>query len=174
MPSVFARLCLFISSYFPLACIVAFMFWRTHLSLSVVVLLIAAVGLVGMLLYLRYAAGLAPSIAVVERVQRADAEATSYIVTYVIPFLALPSDTWEHGVALIILYVVLCILYITANMIHINPVLNLLGFHLYQVTLSDGSENALIARHRVRRGEQVRVCLIGDDILLEKGSSLLS
>ena len=55
-------------------------------------------------------------MATVEHVERIDAEATSYIVTYVIPFLALPSDTWEHGVALVILYLVLCILYVSGLM----------------------------------------------------------
>lgn len=171
MPSVIARLCIFVSSYFPLACIVAFLFWRSQRLLSLVVLITAALGLAGMLLYLRYAAALAPSLVVVERVERIDAEATSYIVTYFIPFLALPSDTWEHGAALIILYLVLCVLYVTANMIHINPMLNLLGYHLYEITVIDGGEYALISRRRVRRGEHVRVCSIGEGILLRKASS---
>ena len=106
-------------------------------------------------------------MATVEHVERIDAEATSYIVTYVIPFLALPSDTWEHGVALVILYLVLCILYVTTNMVHINPMLNLLGFHLYQITEA-GNEYALIARRRVRRGEYIKACKISSEVLLGK------
>jgi hypothetical protein len=121
-----------------------------------------------MLLFLHFARSLAPSDVQVERVQRIDAEATSYIVTYVIPFLALPSDSWQHGVALMILYAVLGVLYVTANLIHINPMLNLFGYHLYEVTLSDGGEYALITRQRVRRGENLRVCPVGEGLLLNR------
>jgi hypothetical protein len=169
MPSIFARLCLFVSSYFPLACIVSFLFWKTERVVAVTVLVIAAVGLVGMLTYLRLAGRLAHSLVTIEHVERIDAEATSYVVTYVIPFLALPSDTWQHGMALVILYLVLGVLYVTTNMVHINPMLNLLGFHLYQIT-EGGNEYALIARRRVRRGERIKACKISGEVLLAKGN----
>ena len=171
MPSVFARLCLFTSSYFPLACIVAFLSWKSHPVVAAAVLAIGTTGLTGMIAYLRLVRQLASLPVEVEHVERIDAEATSYIVTYVIPFLALPSDTWEHGVALVILYVVLCVLYVTTNMIHINPMLNLFGYHLYQISHA-GSEYALIARRRVRRGDRVDVCKISETVLLEKPEAL--
>lgn len=172
VPSVLARLCLFISSYFPLACIVVLLFWSTQRILCGVVIALATIALTGMILFMHYAGSLAPSSVQVHRVQRIDAEATSYIVTYVIPFLALPSDSWQHGLALIVLYAVLGVLYVTADLIHINPMLNLMGYHLYEVGLTDGGEYALITRKRIRRGERLRVCPIGDGILLSRGSEV--
>jgi len=56
---------------------------------------------------------------------------------------------------------------VTTNMVHINPMLNLLGFHLYQITEA-GNEYALIARRRVRRGEYIKACKISSEVLLGK------
>ena len=92
----------------------------------------------------------------------------SYIVTYVIPFMAVPFSDWQQGMALSIFFVVLGILYVNSNMIHINPMLNLGRYHLYEVTLEDGGMHSLITHQRVARGQSLSVIKIGEDILLEK------
>jgi hypothetical protein len=59
-------------------------------------------------------------------------------------------------------------LYINSNMIHINPMLNLFGYHLYEVTLEDGDVHSLVTRRRVRYKETLTVIRLGDEILFEK------
>jgi len=134
------------------------------------VLAIGVFGLCGMMIFLNQAQRLAAASVKVESVQRLDAQAMSYIVTYVIPFLALPSDTWQRTSSLLIFLFVLCLLYVNSNMIHINPMLNLLGYHLYEITLENGSTHALITRHRVVRGQSLSAIKVGDDILIAKGN----
>jgi hypothetical protein len=92
----------------------------------------------------------------------------SYIVTYIIPFLAVPFNGWEQGIALLIFFLVLCILYVNSNMVHINPMLNLAGYRLYEITLDDGAVHSLITRRRIVRGESLSVIKLGEDILMEK------
>lgn len=121
-----------------------------------------------MVVYFRVANRIAPIQVKVVGIQRRDGEAMSYIVSYIIPFLAIPFSNWEQGVALSIFFVVLGILYVNSNMIHINPMLNLAGYHLYEITLEDGGIHCLITRHRITRGEQLDVIKAGTDILLEK------
>lgn len=53
-------------------------------------------------------------------------------------------------------------------MIHINPMLNLEGYHLYEVTLGDGAIHSLITRRKIKKGERLSVIKLGADILLEK------
>lgn len=168
MASVFARLLLFLSSYFPLALIFFFLSIKRHRYVAIAILIVGLLGVLGMYLYLRQAQKLAPSKIKVSALQRLDAEAMSYIVTYVIPFLAIPFNGWEQGIALSIFFVVLGILYVNSNMIHINPMLNLSGYHLYEVAIEGGGTHALITRHRILRGDEVKVIKIGEDILLEK------
>ena len=102
--------------------------------------------------------------------QRRDGEAMSYIVTYIIPFLALPADDRDKGAALVVFFVTLAVIYVNSQMIHINPMLNLAGFHLYEVATEDGSDSYIISRRRIRRGATVKVVSLTDDIYFEKST----
>jgi hypothetical protein len=89
------------------------------------------------------------SIEVVQ-VRRRDGEAMSYIVTYLLPFLAVPFGNFEQAVSMGIFFLVLAVLYVNSDMIHINPMLNLLGFHIYEIELKNGEIHSIITRRRVR------------------------
>lgn len=168
MANIGTRFLLFISSYFPLALIFFFLFIQRQPWVAIFVLIVGLGGLIGMMSYLRVTNLIAPMQVKIVALQRRDAEAMSYIVSYVIPFLAAPFSGWEQGVALTIFFIVLGVLYVNSNMIHINPMLNLCGYHLYEITLEDGGVHSLIARNRVVRGQLLSVVKAGEDILLEK------
>jgi hypothetical protein len=52
-------------------------------------------------------------------------------------------------------------------MIHINPVLNVLGFRLFEVEV-DGTTLSLITRRRfIARNTMIYARRLGDDVLLE-------
>lgn len=168
MPSLIVRLLLFVSSYSPLALVFFFLLFEHHSRLAFAISAFGAIGLIGMFVYLRWAQTLAPFSVRIAHIQRRDGEAMSYIVTYVIPFLAVPFSSWQEGVALSIFFVVLGVLYVHSNMIYINPMLNLSGYHIYEVTLENGSIHILLARRRIGRITELSVVTIDDDLLLEK------
>lgn len=168
MGSIIARLLLFLSSYFPLALIFFFIFVENERWLAISILSIGVIGLIGMSIYLKKVYSLGPMQIKVATIQRRDGEAMSYIVTYVIPFLSIPFGGWKQGVALTIFFIVLSILYVNSNMIHINPMLNLAGYHIYEIALDDGGIHSLLTKRRIVRGEELSVIKIGEDILLEK------
>lgn len=91
----------------------------------------------------------------------------SYVVTYLLPFLGAPFVTVEQGIGLAIFFAVLAVLYINSDMIHINPTLNLVGFHIYEVELANGEIQSLIARRRPRRGQRIAVVETAEGVLLE-------
>lgn len=169
MPSIFIRLLLFVSSYFPLAVIFFVLFLRKDPLTAIAILSFGTLGLVGLAVYLRVVNRFGPISVKVKDVTKRDAESMSYIVSYVIPFLAVPFNGFEQGVALGVFFVVLAILYVNSNMIHINPMLNLGGYHIYEVTLEDETIHALISRkRRITRGATLSAIKVGEDILLEK------
>lgn len=92
----------------------------------------------------------------------------SYIASYVIPFLVPSLQNWQHGLALGIFFFILGVIHVNSNMIHINPMLNLQKYHLYEITTESGSTHALISRKRIQRGLRLEVIKVGDDILIEK------
>jgi len=168
VPSVLTRLLLFLSSYFPLSLIFFVILVQEHRKVATGILAVGLGGLVWMLLYLRKAQTLGGVQLKIATFHRRDAEAMAYIVTYIIPFLVIPFHGWKEGIALAIFFVVLGILYVNSNMVHINPMLNLFGYHLYEITADDGGVHSLLARRTIRHRESVTVVKLGDEILLEK------
>lgn len=168
MPSVLTRLLLFLSSYFPLSLIFFVILVHEHRKTATGILVVGFSGLVWMLLYLRKAQALSGIQLKIAAFHRRDAEAMAYIVTYIIPFLVIPFHGWREGIALAVFFVVLGILYVNSNMIHINPMLNLFGYHLYEIAADDGGVHSLLARRTIRHKESVTVVKLGDEIVLEK------
>ncbi len=71
-------------------------------------------------------------------------------------------------VALGIFFVVIGFLYVNSNMIHINPMLNLQGYHLFEVELTDGTSHAVLTKKRLRGGTAIQAVTIGEHIYLSK------
>lgn len=168
MPSLLIRVLLFLSSYFPLSLIFAVQLYLKDRPLwAIAALSTGTLGLGGLWIYLVAVRKLNPISVKVEAVLRRDGEAMSYIVTYLLPFLALPSGDVGQSIGLAIFLFVLGVLYINSDMIHINPVLNLVGWHIYEADLANGQTCTLVARRRIRRGNDIKVVEIGQDLYLE-------
>ena len=168
MPSLLIRFLLCVSSYFPLTVIFAIQFFfKGQRWAGIVALAIGAAGLIGISVYLRFARRLNSIHIKIESVTRRDGEAMTYIVSYLLPFIALPSGDTASFVSLGIFLFVLFVLYMNSDMMHINPMLNLSGWHIYEITLPDGETRALVSHRRARKGRETKVIQMGDDILLE-------
>ncbi len=168
MPSLFVRCMLFVSSYFPLALIFSIFLFEKQRLWAVITLLAGSSGLVIMLLYFLL---IAPRRAVfyekVVELQKRDGDVMSYIASYLIPFVTFPFSSWEQKAAIIVFMVVLLVVYVNSNMIYINPMLNLIGYHLYEVTLEHSElSHYLIVRDRIVRGERLHLVKIGESIFL--------
>lgn len=168
MPSVLTRVLLFLSSYFPLTFIIYVLYVQKHRAVAITALTLGTIGLIGILIYFHILRQMNAKQIKVIGIQRRDGESMSYTVSYLVPFLALPSEGVEKSLALLVFVIVLCILYVNSNMIHINPMLSLWKYHLYEVTLEGNSVRFLITRERVAKDTVLRLVLVGDDICIQK------
>ena len=167
MPSLFIRLMLFLSSYFPLLLIFAVQyFFESEFLWAALVLAIGAASLLAVAVYLRSLRKMASIKIDVQSIARRDGEAMSYIVTYLLPFVALPGDT-AGLVSLGIFFVVLGVLYVNSNMIHINPTLNMAGWRIAEITLSSGEDVTLLYKKRIHRRQSVQAIQVGEGIFIE-------
>jgi len=75
------------------------------------------------------------------------------------------TDAASLGIVLL----VIAILYVNSNMIYTNPVLNIAGYHIFEIQDSDGKTTALICKRAyVRTGSEIDVITVGDYVMLEK------
>ena len=168
MPNFPTRVILFLSSYAPLFLIMAVKYGSLHRYFALSMVLVGAISVLLLLFYLKQSATLAVDRVVVEKISGKDTEAMSYIVTYLIPFLDIKLDEVSSSVSLLLLFVVIAVLYVHSNLIYINPTLNLLGYHLFEIELEDGMTSALLSERRfVERGVSIPVVSLGEQILLE-------
>lgn len=170
MPRLFVRCMLFFSSYFPLMLIFSILLGRTHLDWAIGILALGSFSLLVTFLYLnrrKNRGGV--SQARITGVDKRDENVVGYIASYLIPFVTIPLDTPEELAALFIFVVVLLILYINSNMIYINPMFNLVGYHLYEITIdSDQLSHYLIARQHIRPDMTLYFVEISDNVYMEK------
>jgi len=88
---------------------------------------------------------------------------------YLLPFLAVklndPTDLASLGIVLF----VIGFLYVNSNMIHTNPVLNIVGYHIFEIVDGNGKTAALISKRAyIRTGSEINAISVGDYVLLEK------
>lgn len=143
------------------------LYLRGHHSAAICAQAVGILGLGGIVVYLRVAKRLNTMSVTIQSVSRRDGEAMSYIVSYLLPFIALPSSDVASSVSLGVFLIVLVVLYMNSDMMHINPMLNLGGWHVYEIALSDGETRTLISKKRARKGREAQAIQMGDDILLE-------
>ena len=168
MPTPAVRVVLFLSSYAPLFLILAIADWFDAAIVSGALIIISLGSVAILRLYLNLAAKLEPSFLNAQRTQPRGSETAGYIVTYLIPFVGLDLQSSSDLVALGALLAVIGFLHVNSNLFYINPVLNLLGFHLFEVDTEGGKPSALLTkRSYIQPGERLRVVSLGNYVLME-------
>jgi hypothetical protein len=169
MPNVPTRLILFLSSYSPLFLIIAMRGWDKSRYLAIGVAVVAVLSVVVLFIFLGIAQKLAADKISVGSVASRDGDAMSYIVTYFLPFLAVKLNDVVDAGSLGIVLLVIAVLYVNSNMIYTNPVLNIAGYHIFEVHDADGKTTALVCKRTyIRTGSEINVISVGDYVLLEK------
>ena len=173
MPNLFVRCMLFVSSYCPLALICSLLLFDEQRFWALMILLI---GLSGCLIMLVYFLVIAPKkqicVEKVTELQKRDGDIMSYAAGYLIAFITFPLHDWQHLAAVLTFLGVLLIVYVNSNLIYINPMLTLLGYHLYEARLEHSEvSHLLLIRHRLIRGETVRLAKLGESIFLGERAS---
>lgn len=169
MPNVPTRLVLFLSSYAPLFLILAVRNWSHARRVSLGFVVVALVSVLLLVAFLKQAKSLARDKVTIASVVARDGDAMSYIVTYLLPFLAVNLSDANDVVSLALVFVVIGLLYVNSNLIYTNPVLNVARYHIFEVQDEDGKTSALISkRSYIRTGSELEVVSLGDYVLMEK------
>ena len=171
MPTKRIRGALFFSSYFPLIAIICVLqydqwpWWATASLASVGVVTLLATGFYFRWMR-RHVAGERKKIT---NFSKHDSEVMSYIASYLIPFVTFPLDGPKQWIALGVFLIVLMVIYINSNMIYINPMLNIFGYHLYEIEIEHSQRSHYyIARKSLERNREIHFVPLSDDIYLEK------
>ena len=99
----------------------------------------------------------ADKIITIKEIDNDNSNNLTYLLTYIIPFLAVEITTLNDIIIQFILFVFIGFLYVNSSMLQINPTLNLLGYKLYKIIDKNNDKYYLISRERVKKNTQVKV-----------------
>jgi len=167
VPRLPFRIALFLSSYAPLFALLA---WTNRgttwvwLTLAIVaVLSVAALAVV----FRIKATDVGPRL-VVARSTPDEGEVMAYVSTYLLPFLGLDLSSATGIVVFLGFLLVVGVVYVNSNMLFVNPLLSVAGYHTFKVVDPDGAEYRLVTRRKdLAVGAALRPAQIGRYVRLE-------
>jgi hypothetical protein len=149
MPSPVARAVLFLSSYAPLFVVLAIRgMHRDTLALTAGLALcgIAVLSVSVLRYWIGKAQTFAPFPTTVARASPRDDLAVAYIVTYILPFAGVNLSSGRDLAALVLIFAITLLVAVRTNLFYVNPILNLLGYHIHEVEDAAGRFIALISK----------------------------
>jgi hypothetical protein len=137
---------MFLSSYSPLFALLAYANRHSAVTWEVLagVAIVSALGLVWVMV--GYANERGPRLYIAHSKPQ-DGDVLAYIATYLVPFLGVDLSKRNDIVIFVGFLFVLMLVYINSNMLFVNPLLSLAGYHTFEVTDKDEHTYTLVA-HR--------------------------
>lgn len=74
---------------------------------------------------------------------------------------------FDNIITIIVFFVVIMILNLNSNLVFINPVINIIGYHIYEVELESGNEIMLITKmERILNNTKINVRRVSQSIYM--------
>ncbi len=169
--NILVRCILFLCSYFPLFAILFVLLGGDQPVLAWIFL---GVGLFGLVMTVLFFTAIvfkrSPIRGEITSRHARGSEIMGYIASYIVPFVTFSLGSVRQIIALVIFIAILGVVYIFSNdMVRINPMFNLFGYRLYEVTSDQAKDSfALITRRRVKCGDKVLLIKVDNGIFWEK------
>lgn len=169
MFSKLAQAILFTSSYAPLLFVFALL---DSFGKGLPSMLLAAVGvgsIAGLLVIFHRTRDLGTSMFTVGTARPRDDDVMAYVMTYLLPFLGLATDTGRQQLALLLFIAVVAVLYIKGRLFYVNPLLSLVGYRLFEVTSDEGRPVILLTkREYIRQGTELHAHRVSNYVFVEQ------
>jgi hypothetical protein len=167
--SIFAKVCLFLSSYIPLWAILILFHWNDWGRWLAVPFVALVGGFVGLGVLAHWVRTGPNEEVTVSYVERQDGDSVAYIVTYILPFLTLVISSPLEAVGILVLFVTIMTVYVSSDMLYVNPILAAGGWHAHSIHTDGGAEIVLLTQRRLIREKKVLDAVrIGDVIWWER------
>ncbi len=103
----------------------------------------------------------------VARSRNVDKEVLAFLVSYALPLVS-PKHPGSSAVALWAFVIIVAVVLYQAELVHVNPLLGILGYRFYEVTREDGDAALLVTRSRIGAGAAKSVVRLSDRLWLER------
>lgn len=88
-------------------------------------------------------------------ISTADGEVVGFVIAYLIPILSIANPSIDYRVVCFIAAMFLVVIWST-NSYHINPLINLVGYHFYEVSAEDNVTYLLLTKKELRKTSSIK------------------
>lgn len=175
---------LFLSSFIPLYAILAYKHRTVYLTLpleqytdgvltdqtwpvlTVIWIVLSSISFVFLLLVLSVRKSREGKFKDIKSYQSRNDLVTSYILVYIFPFVVLDLSKTANWVAFVGFFLVIGVIQTRSNQLHVNPILALMGYDIYEV--DDGSEEFILLTktHPRKRESSLKTVELSNDVLI--------
>jgi hypothetical protein len=161
-----SRLLLFLSAFAPLFFIWCLRTWPSGIAWAFIVLVLLGVG--GTALVVIVSRRDEGEVVKLTRVEGHQSDVAAYVVTYLIPFVTAPLVTPQDWIAVVVFLLLLLALYVTSDLLSVNPLLSLAGLRLFRVEFD--SRTAWLLAARPKTGTDLTVVQLSDGVYVALGA----
>lgn len=164
MPRLPVRIVLFLSSYAPLLALFGV---RLRGSLPELLTLesVAVISVVLLWAVVRVQRSYSDTRITIAAWDTKDADTLAYIATYLIPLLSLNLASFDDVLSLAVFGVVLCIVYCNSSLIYTNPMLSLMGYHLFEVSEQNGPTWTVLVKRTNLNIDHLDTARVGETMI---------
>ena len=158
---------LFLSSYVPLYLILLLFAWDSNRLIFYFLIGLTASTIIALLIVLTALNSFEKTFVKLKKVGPKNSEFISYIFTYILPFLSSNFSDVKYIIAMAGIFLLIGFMYVRSNLIYTNPLLNLLGYDLYEI--EDHKENIMVLITKasyLKKETNVKVINIGKNVYL--------
>ena len=158
---------LFLSSYVPLYLILLLFVWDSNRLIFYFLIGLTAITIIALLIVLKALNSFEKTFVKLKKVDPKNSEFISYIFTYILPFLSSNFSDVKYIIAMAGIFLLIGFMYVRSNLIYTNPLLNLLGYDLYEI--EDHKENIMVLITKasyLKKETNVKVINIGKNVYL--------
>lgn len=98
----------------------------------------------------------------IKTIENQNKEYITYLGTYILPFIAIDTETIFDILAYILMFFTIGFIYARTNLIYTNPMLLFFGYEIFEVTDENGETYVCISKDKFKAGESPAGVSLGD------------
>lgn len=104
----------------------------------------------------------------IDKIENVNWENLTFLATYIIPLLSFNFDGGRNRLIFFLVLLIMGIMFVKTNMYYTNPVLAILGYHIYRISTKNREKIIIITRDILNKNDEIKVRLLSDDVYIAK------
>ncbi|GIZ14020.1 anti-phage protein KwaA [Capnocytophaga catalasegens] len=104
----------------------------------------------------------------IDKIENVNWENLTFLATYIIPLLSFDFDEGRNRLIFFLILLIMGIMFIKTNMYYTNPILAILGYHIYKISTKNREDIIVITKDILNKTDIVKLISLSDNVYIAK------